>query len=305
MGIAAHRRRSIAAMAALVALSLCAQAAQAAVAKVTVDAGGVKRTALVMERERLKKGRRPVIFVLHGSNGAGARIRKNLELDEAVGASGAIVVYPDAVEGHWLPAGGGDADIVFIATLAGKLVAEGRADPRRIFVAGASTGGMLAMRLACEQADVFAGAAAIIANMPSGLGESCKPARPVPFLLINGTADPRVPFAGGPLVKTDHPGDVLSTDATLAIFATAAGCTGERGKTLFPNRNPKSGSRAYLEKFDGCKVPVELVRIEGGGHTIPGHWSGADSGAAGAGAHNIDVDAAKLVVDFFRRVSAE
>ena len=300
MGIAADGRRGIAAAA--LALCLCAETAQAAVAKVTVDAGGLKRTALVMERERLKKGRRPVFFVLHGSNGAGARIRKNLELDEAVGSSGSIVVYPDAIEGHWLPAG--DGDIVFIRALADKLVAEGRADPRRIFVAGASTGGMLAIRLACEQADIFAGAAAIIANMPAGLGESCKPARPIPFLLINGTADPRVPFAGGPLVKTDFPGDVLSTDATLAKFASAAGCAGERGKTLFPNRNPKSGSRAYLETFDGCKAPVELVRIEGGGHTIPGHWSGADSGAA-VGAHNVDVDAAKLVVDFFHRVSAE
>ena len=302
MGIAADRRRGIATAAAALALWLCAQAAQAAVAKVTVDSGGIKRTALVMERERLKKGRRPVYFVLHGSNGAGARIRKNLELDEVAGASGSIVVYPDAIEGHWLPAG--DGDVAFIRALADKLVAEGRADPHRIFAVGASTGGMLAMRLACEQADVFAGAAAIIANMPAGLGASCKPARAIPFLLINGTADPRVPFAGGPLVKTDYPGDVLSTDATLAKFAAAAGCAGERSKTLFPNRNTKNGSRAYLEKFDGCKVPVELVRIEGGGHTIPGHWSGADSGAA-AGGHNGDVDAARLVVDFFRRVSAE
>lgn len=282
---------------------LCGVAAQAAAARVTFEFAGVKRTALVVEAERLKKARRALIIVLHGSTGSGLRIRRNLELDEAVGNSGAIVVYPDAIDGRWALTPGVDKgdDSSFVTAIVNRLVGEGRVNPRRVYVVGASTGGMMAMRLACEHADLFTGAAAIIANMPVELAGACNPARPIAFLLINGTADPRVPYQGGPLVKTDHVGDVISTDATLMRFAGPAGCGGGRDQTLFPIRNPRSGSRAYLEKFANCKVPVELVRIEGGGHTIPGHWNGGDAGAV-VGAHSVDADAAKLVVDFFRRV---
>ena len=291
------------ALLALAAVALSAQLARAAAARVTLEIDGVKRSALIVERERLKKGRRAVIVVLHGSNGNGMRVRRNLELDEAAGAD-AIAVYPDAAEGHWTPVGGKGEDARFIRELVQRLVRDGRANPKRVYVVGASTGGMMAMRLACEQGDLFAGAAAIIANMPVELGATCAPPRPMPFLLINGTADPRVPYGGGALAKNDIEGVVLSAEATAAIFAKAAGCGGGRGDMLLASRNPKSGSRAHLERYEGCKAPVELIRIEGGGHTIPGHWNGGDAGAA-VGAHNVDVDAARQVVDFFRRVSAE
>ena len=80
----------------LLALAAFAPVAEAASSHVTIEVDGVKRSALIVERERLKRGRRPVILVLHGSNGNGARVRRNFELDEAAGAGGAIVVYPDA-----------------------------------------------------------------------------------------------------------------------------------------------------------------------------------------------------------------
>ena len=288
------------ALLALAALAFSAQLADAAAARVTLEIDGVKRSALVVERERLKKGRRAVIVVLHGSNGTGLRVRRNLELDEAAGAD-AITVYPDAAEGRWTPVGGKGEDARFIRELVQRLIRDGRANAAKVFVVGASTGGMMAMRLACEQGDLFAGAAAIIANMPAELGATCAPPRPMPFLLINGTADPRVPYGGGALGKNDVEGAVLSAEATAAIFAKAAGCGGH-GDTLFPSRNPKSGSRAHLERFEGCKAPVELIRIEGGGHTIPGRWSGVDAGAPGA--HNVDVDAARLVIEFVRRAGA-
>ena len=61
----------------------------------------------------------------------------------------------------------------------------------------------------------------------------------------------------------------------------------------------------FVDKWDGCKRPIELVRIEGGGHALPGRVRlGLDRGQP-VGAHNRDVDAARLVIDFMKRVEAE
>lgn len=286
-------------------LAQSAGTAGAAATRMAFDVAGVKRSALIVERERLKKARRPLIIALHGSKGSGVRLRRNLQLDDVIGGGGGIVVYPDALEGTWSVVPGRPErpdDLGFIQAIVTRLVAEGRADPRRVYVVGVSTGGMMAMRLACERADSFAGVAAMLANMPVELAAACKPARAIAFLHINGTADPRVPYQGGALLKMDHAGDVLSTEATLAVFAGAGGCRGERKAVQAPSRGPKGASRAFFERYESCKAPVELVRVEGGGHTIPGRWSG---GGSQAGPHNTDVDAAKLTAEFFGRLSGE
>ena len=91
----------------------------------------------------------------------------------------------------------------------------------------------------------------------------------------------------------------VSTDETLGVFAAIAGCKGERTATPYPSRNPKGGTRAILERDATCKVPVELVKIEGGGHNIPGPGRNI---APASGPHNADVDAARLIFEFFARL---
>ena len=297
-------------LAALLLLGLFAgDLAQAASGKLIVEVNGLKRSAVLVEHTRLKRVRRPLVIVLHGSNrGDGARIRRNLGLEEFFGDNGAVLVFPDAYDGHWAigPQPGGVDDAAFFRAIIDKLEDQRMIDPKRVFLVGVSTGGMMAMQAICSDAGSYSGVATVMANMPKDLAATCKPARPVATLMINVTADPRVPWLGGATANTDQVNAVASTGETFGIFAKAASC-GESAKEIgFPNRNPKSGSRAYLDRFEGCSVPVELVRIEGGGHTIPGlsRWNGADAGAA-VGAHNVDVDAAKLIYDFFRRINGE
>ena len=192
-------------------------------------------------------------------------------------------------------------DAAFIHDLIAKLVADGIADRRKVFLIGISSGGATALRLACDDANAFAAVAAVITGMPADLATSCKPSRPVPFLLIAGTADTLIPFQGGKANLPDDKGEFLSADATLAIFAKAAGCGEGRATTAFPDRDPHDGTRAYLDKVNGCKAPVELVRVEGGGHAIPGR-ANAGAGDSPRGARNSDVDAAKFIWEFFRRL---
>lgn len=289
----------------LLLAGLAAGPAAAASGHLTLDVGGLKRTALIVEHARLKKARRPVVVVLHGYKGDGARIRRNLGLEAIFGASGAILVFPDAYEKRWAVSGPPRPNVDdpgFIRALATELVAQGIGDRRHIYIAGVSTGGMMALRIACENADMIAGAAIIGANMPKELSSACKPARPVPFLLINGTADPRMPYQGGATTDMDVDGPVVSTDETLAHFSQIAGCKDEPSEVPLPSRSPKTGMRAVLERFEGCKVPVELVKIEGGGHGVPGPGGGGSSSGAANGPHNTDVDAARLIFEFFARL---
>lgn len=300
----ALRRFAVLAFAGCLALGTLgfARPAEAAYGRVSLTVGGVKRTATLVEFERLKKRRRPVIFVLHGGaggSGAGLRARRSLGLDVFARNTGAIVVYPDAVDGYWGRAKPGQPvpdDAGFVSALANKLVDEGVASRRRIYIAGISGGGMLAMKIACENADLFAGVGAFIANLPAEWGASCNPTKPLAFMLINGTADPLVPYVGGLANMPEGPREVLSADATVAIFTKANGCGAHRAAPL-SDRDRGDGSKIMVEHWTGCKAPVELVRVDGGGHTIPGRRSSSTRGTA-VGAQNNDVDGARLMWDF-------
>ncbi|MBV8849189.1 MAG: alpha/beta fold hydrolase [Methylobacteriaceae bacterium] len=312
--IVARRQRSVRAVRLLIglffmgglAVAAFTQAAEAAAGHVTIESGGQRRTAVLVERERLKLGRRPVIVVLHGGSGSGARVRRNLGLEEAIRSHNVALLYPDAIGGHW-----GDTketaqrDIDFIRMLVDQLVASGTADRRKIFLVGSSTGGMLALRIACERAgEAYAGIATIIANLPSDISDSCQLPKPIPLMVINGTANPIVPYAGGTTKVGDSKIDVISTDATLAPFAKADGCAEGRTTTALPDKDPKDGTRSYVDKLNGCKAPVELIRVEGGGHTIPGRFTAGTTRGQPVGAHTNDFDAAHMIWDFFRRLGA-
>ncbi|HEY8030814.1 MAG TPA: phospholipase [Methylocella sp.] len=274
-------------------------AALAAAGRVTIVSDGVPRTAILVQHRRLKQARRPAVIILRGGREKGARLRRTFSLEEMARSSGASLIYPEPLSGYWggVPGLEANHDSVFIHDLIAKLVARGIADRSRVFLVGISTGGMMALRLACDEKNVFAGVAVLGASMPADLEASCKPPYPLPLIMIAGTADPVVPYHGGKASLPHGNTELLSVDATLGLFGKAAGCTGGTTATIFPDKDTHDGTRAYLDKLNNCKVPVEAVRIEGGGHALPGL-----SSEAGQGLSNGDVNSAKLVWDFFRHL---
>ena len=95
-----------------------------------------------------------------------------------------------------------------------------------------------ANRLACERADLVA-AVAPVAGTHWASGVPCNPSRPVSVLQIHGTADPVVPFDGGPMVGRGGPSDIVSAPAwpTAGAPSTAArprSTDQRRGGTLRP-----------------------------------------------------------------------
>ena len=274
-------------------------AALAAAGRVTIVSDGVPRTAILVQHRRLKQARRPAVIVLRGGRDKGARLRRTFSLEEMARSSGAILIYPEPLSGHWGDAPGPEAarDAAFIHDLIAKFVARGIADRGKVFLVGMAAGGTMALRLACDERNVFAGMAVLGASLPSDLEASCKPAHPIPLMMIAGTADTAVPYHGGTASLPHGKMELLSIDATLGLFGKMAGCASAMTTTVFPDKDPHDGTRAYLDRLNNCEVPVEAVRIEGGGHALPGLSSQA---GPGHGLANGDVNSAKLVWDFFR-----
>jgi len=288
------------------------RAAEAASGRIFLQSGNVTRSALLVEHARLKKSRRPVVIILHGDGGSALRSRHLLGIEEKMRSARPVLVYPDADKGHWSDKPANEnPDVAFIRDLIAKLLNEGVADYRHLYIVGGSSGGQLALKLICSGSGEFAGAATYFASLPPSVASSCKPARPIPMLFIYGTEDPKVPYNGGLSTLSDSKGEVLSAQATVDTFAKIAQCSDNHTSYLYPDHDTRDKSRAYLDKWTGCKAAVDFLRIEGGGHYLP--RVGAVSIAARAteservldfGRRNKDVDSAGLIWDFLRRHGA-
>jgi polyhydroxybutyrate depolymerase len=145
-----------------------------------------------------------------------------------------------------------------------------------------------------------AGVAAVAAAMPAALADGCRPSAPVSVLVANGTDDPLVPYRGGAvrLLRFMPMGEVLSTDATVALWARLNGCRMAAAPVTLPDYDTRDDSRAVQIDYTGCHgAGVRLLRIEGGGHT----WPGGPPVGRRVGRVTRDIDASRAMLDFFDR----
>ena len=161
-------------------------------------------------------------------------------------------------------------DVTFINAMVDWAVGHYGVDPRRIYVTGASNGGMMTYRLLIDAPERFAAGAAFVANLPSNSPHVKLPPRPTPLMIANGTQDPLVPWAGGYRKEVRFP--VMSAEATVAWWvdangADARGSTTDELSDRAPTHNCRIVKTAYPALADGASVL--FYRVEGGGHAIP------------------------------------
>jgi polyhydroxybutyrate depolymerase len=232
------------------------------------------RTAIVLPAER---ARAPTVIVLHG-----ALISAEFTLswygfvEEGV-RHGFATVFPrgidllwnDGRQAVWTSAAD---DVGFLRRLARALVARGVADPARLYIAGVSNGGMLALRMLCESPEQFAGAGAIVASMPTDVGAGCRLRHPMPVIMFNGTADPLIPYGGGAVGFTGWQGTVWPVERTAVFLAHGNGCASPT-KAVVAGSAESDGIRVVKLDWAHCSSErgVTLYRVEGGGHQVYGH----------------------------------
>jgi polyhydroxybutyrate depolymerase len=160
-------------------------------------------------------------------------------------------------------------DVTFIAALIDWAATERGADRSRIYVSGASNGGIMVFRLLLERPSLFAAGAAFIASLPEG--ELPLPPEARPIILINGTADHVVYWQGGELAGAR--GRVRSARETLDFWLSANGLEDQDPLVVdhLPDRVDDDGCRVTIESYGAAERPplVEFVAMVGGGHWIP------------------------------------
>jgi polyhydroxybutyrate depolymerase len=272
----------------------------------TLKFGGDIRNYWLYRPEGLDKAKpAPLLLVLHGSAGSGEDMMTVTQrgFERLADKEKFLVVYPDALERRWNDLGGTADDVGFLLAIVDKLATDGLVDKSRVYAAGISNGGMMAQRLACEQADRLAGIATVAGGLPTGLAATCKPARPLPVLVIHGSEDPIVPWSGGAVAGFEEFGNVMSARDTAKFWAVANQCK-ESGSILpEPDRDPHDGMRVRLESFIGCpaQAAVTLVAVEHGGHTWPGGYQYLPERFIGKTTK--DIDANSVIWNFFKGVT--
>ncbi len=296
---------------ALLALTGCSAAAQQAPAggkfsdeKVQHD--GRERRFLVHDFSGGKRA--PVVIVLHGGGGHPENGVNMSQMDVVAAREHFIAVYPGGTGGT--PGGrlltwnathccayareNKVDDVGFIRKVIDGLIADGRADPKRIYVTGMSNGGMMTHVLAREMPDRIAAIAPIVGAL---FGDEPAPKGPVAAVIFVGQLDNTVPAAGGQLGgltaglgrrAEDH--DVAPDVAQADYWARANGCG-------TPVEAFDKQQKLVEISWDKCTSgkPVHFYRVANNGHA----WPGGKAGRAEADQPTQDMNASEIMWRFF------
>ena len=282
--------------------ALPAQSSTGNTVRRTLDVAGVRRSYLLQFPASRRPGEpMPLLLVFHGGGGTGSNIAEHTGLSPAATPRGYVVVYPDGVNGYWSDgraARAGADDVGFVRSLLDSLRRELPLDSRRIFATGISNGAGMAFRLACDLPGTFAGIAPVAGGLPAELENRCAVAAPVSLLMFQGTLDRLMPYDGGDLSL--RRGRVLPATTTASLFARVNGCSDQPVEAAEPD-TVTDGTRVRRSTYPGCRDgrDVVLFTIEGGGHT----WPGGPPVGRSVGRVTRDLDATRVMLDFFDRHS--
>ena len=204
----------------------------------------------------------PVVFAFGGMDHTDARAESYIRMERATGDD-AIVVYPNprdtgshlGWEGPLYGPARGD-DVAFVKHILAYLKSAYNIDDYRIYAAGLSNGGGMALSLACQAPDTFAAVVGVSTASYTPLFDGCS--GQVPTLMIHGTDDGIAPYDRDG--ANAHGGSYYSARYAWRLIGQRNGCqvdslaTSELGNVTRFSMN-------------GCLAETALFRVNGGGHT--------------------------------------
>ncbi len=267
-----------------------------------VTVGGEQRGYLLhLPKDHVVTVPTPLVLALHQFTDTPKGTEDLSGFSEVADRAGFIVAYPKGISRGW-NAGmrGSPDDVAFIEALIDALSQQYNIDQDRIYACGLSAGGMMSQFLA-GRTDRFAAIASIAGSLTKGATEGFTNTSPVPIMLIHGTDDPIVPFAGGETYAGPGMRPVfLSNAGGAAFWAARNGCGEGISSVEVPVSDPEDTTRVTKITYP-CATGAEVVRydIQGGGHTWPGrdNWYPAFIVGATSG----QLDATEVIWSFFER----
>lgn len=248
------------------------------------------QASLSLTDGRIDTAPAPFLIVLHGFTATGPAMQRRTGFDALARAQGFSVAYPSGPARRWDDKSVPSADVATLTQLIETEIAQGRADPARIYLAGHSNGGAMALRMACARPDLFRAIAVVAMNAPRT--PHCNNGTPLPALFIHGSADPVVPPEGLP--PSRRHGGFLSTQDTLAQWSRRNRC----GPPAPVQRFNQTGgdTTADFIRYTKCAAPLLHITLRGHGH----EWPGAGPRATWIqGPASRELDAAAAIWRFF------
>ena len=274
----------------------------------------------------------PLVCMLHGCTQDAASFAAATRMNDAADRHGFVVVYPQQERArnpqacwNWFSPphqARGAGEPAAIATVVRELIgttSDCAIDARRVYVAGLSAGGAMAAIMAATYPDLFAavavhsglaygsatGVRAAFTAMARGGGDPAargraahtamgEHARPVPSLVVHGTADATVaPVNGDQVLEQSMTANRLAAPERCAFDLTRPTDT-TRGRVEGGHRYERS---RWIDRRGA--LMHERLRVDGMGHA----WSGGPSGASYTDPRG--PDATDAIWRFFTQVARE
>mgnify|MGYP001168586976 CR=1 FL=1 len=233
-------------------------------------------------------GSAPLVVLLHGYTSSAAQHEAYFQLTPESDRRGFVYAMPDGTRDKggkqfWNAT---DAccdfddlnvdDSAYLRRLIETVTSAYAVDPARVYLVGHSNGGFMALRMACEHADVVTGVVSVAGSAtddPAG----CTPTDGVSVLQIHGDADRIIRYEGGANFGNAYP----SAEGVVEMWRTLNGCsdTAETGEPLDLDRTLPGAETTVTLYQEGCRdgARVALWTIGGGGHSprFTEHFAGA------------------------------
>jgi polyhydroxybutyrate depolymerase len=305
--------------------------------RIAVLSGGQEQSIdLALPTSFTPSMRVPLVIGLHPSGGTGEGLDLDTGLRAAATAKGFAVILPDGGikqpraeggDGHYwnipgvplttgpVPSGARD-DVRFIADIIDHAVKHNCVDAKRVYVTGMSGGARMSSMVGCRLSDRVA-AVAPVAGLRAGRAAGaeftepdaadCRPSRPLSVLAVHGTDDPTNPFPGGGGLRWGY-----SVERAAARWASLGAC----GAAPSSEKVSSHVTRVRYACRGGNEVVlyrIDAPRDQGGGHVWPGGHrdletraqapsaGGGDGGSSASGQPSIELDATRVVLEFFAR----
>ena len=239
----------------------------------TIRVGDADRSYIVHAPAGPAKAKRPLVVLMHGGGGGAEQAMRAYRMNEVADRNGFLVAYPNGSgrrDDILLTWNAGNCcgyamrhasdDVRFIRAMVDRIARDYGVDRNRVYATGMSNGGMMAHRLGCEAADLFAA----IAPVAGALNIPCKPADAVAVLIIHGTADEHVPYNGGTGEKAFENRVDKPVSHAVDLWRKANGCASQSPGTRKGNISRLTWTRCR----DGANV--SLITVHDGGHAWPG-----------------------------------
>ncbi|MCA9264885.1 MAG: alpha/beta fold hydrolase [Planctomycetales bacterium] len=276
---------------------------------------GRERTYLVVA-PRATRGPFPLVLVLHGGGGTAWQMERYTRFNALARRERFVVCYPEGVEKHWncgrqIPQEttyrDNVDDVKFIRQLVDQLAKDLPIDRERVFATGISNGAFMSHRLAAEASDVLRGIAPVVGGMAESVAGHFHPVRPVSLFVIQGTADPLVPYHGGEvgpdLIR--RRGKFVDTDVAVAKYLALNEIDPQSADVQTIDGDRDDGCTTEATRYAPGKqaARVQLYRVKEGGHAWPGRWQYAPENRIGKASR--DFDATVEIWKFFASLGTD